>query len=64
MPLDPKAPNVVAVKGAKKVQYCSSGRKGQVTIVACGNAAGQVIPIFLCLTMLGQIKRFLVQSMD
>ena len=44
MPLDPKAPNVVAVKGTKKVRYRSSGRKGQVTIVACGNAAGQVIP--------------------
>ena len=42
--LDPKAPNVVAVKGTKKVRYRSSGRKGQVTIVACGNAAGQVIP--------------------
>ena len=44
IPLDPKAPNVVAVKGTKKVRYRSSGRKGQVTIVACGNAAGQVIP--------------------
>ena len=41
MPLDPKAPNVVAVKG---VRYRSSGKKGQVTIVVCGNAAGQVIP--------------------
>ena len=44
IPLDPKAPNVVALKGAKKVRYRSSGRKGQVTVVACGNAAGQVIP--------------------
>ena len=37
-------PNVVAVKGTKKVRYRSSGRKGQVAIVACGNAASQVIP--------------------
>ena len=44
MPLDPKAPNVVAVKGAKKVRYRSPGRKGQVTVVGCGNASGQVIP--------------------
>ena len=44
IPLDPKAPNIVAVKGTKKVRYRSSGRKGKVTIVACGNAAGQVIP--------------------
>ena len=44
MLLDPKAPNVVAVKGAKKVRYRSSGRKGQVTFVGCGNASGQVIP--------------------
>ena len=44
MPLDPKAPNVVAVKGANKVHYCSPGRKGQVTVVGCGNASGQVIP--------------------
>ena len=28
VPLDPKAPNVVAKTGAKKVRYCSTGRKG------------------------------------
>ena len=44
MPLDPKAPNIVTKRGVKKVRYRSSGKKGQVTIVACGNAAGQVIP--------------------
>ena len=37
-------PNVVALKGSKKVRYRSSGRKGKGTIVASGNAAGQVIP--------------------
>ena len=44
VPLDPKALNVVAKKGSKKVRVRSTGRKGQVTVVACGNAAGQVIP--------------------
>ena len=44
IPLDPKAPNVVAKVGFKKVCYRSTGRKGQVTIVGCGSAAGQVIP--------------------
>ena len=28
----------------KKVRYQSPGRKGQITVVGCGNAAGQVIP--------------------
>ena len=44
VPLDPKAPNVVTKTGAKKVRYRSTGRKGQITIVACGSATGQVIP--------------------
>ena len=44
MPLDPRAPNICAQRGVKKVRYRASGKKGQVTIVACGNAAGQVIP--------------------
>ena len=44
MPLDPKAPKVVAPVGMKKVRYQSPGRKGQITVVACGNAAGQVLP--------------------
>ena len=44
IPFDPRAPNVVAPKGTKKVRYRSSGRKGQVTIVGCASAAGQAIP--------------------
>ena len=44
MPLDPKAPNIVAETGTKKVRYRSTGRKGQITIVACGNATGQIMP--------------------
>ena len=44
IPLDPKAPKVVTLQGTRKARYQSPGRKGQITIVACGNAAGQVIP--------------------
>ena len=44
MPLDPKSPNILTKKGVKKVCNRTSGRKGQITVVACGNAAGQVIP--------------------
>jgi len=43
MPLDPKAPNIVTQRGTK-VHYQSSGRKGQITVVACANAAGQAFP--------------------
>jgi len=32
VPLDPKALNVVAKKGSKKVRVRSTGRKGQVTV--------------------------------
>ena len=38
LPLDPKAPNIIIVKGSKNVRYARSGGKGQVTIVACSNA--------------------------
>ncbi len=44
IPLDPKAPNIVSKRGVKKVSYRSAGKKGQITVVACGNAIGQVIP--------------------
>ena len=44
VPLDPKAPNIVTQRGTKKVRYQSSRRKGQITVVACANAAGQTIP--------------------
>ena len=43
IPFDPRAPNVVAKKGTKKVCYRSSGKEGQVTIVGCASAAGQAI---------------------
>ena len=44
IPIDPKAPNVFTKTGTKKVQYRSTGRKGQITVVACASDAGQVLP--------------------
>lgn len=60
---DPKAPNIVTKKGTKKVRYRLSGKKSQVTILACGNAAGQVIPPMVIfdskiLIMPGQLVKF------
>ena len=42
--LDYIVPNVVAKAGSKKIRYRRSGRKGQVTVVACASAVGQAIP--------------------
>ena len=52
MPLDHRAPNIIAKRGARKVHYCASGKKGQVTIVACANAAGQTIPPMVIFDMM------------
>ena len=38
MPLDHRSPRVLARKGQKKVRYCSTGNKSQITIVGCKNA--------------------------
>ena len=40
MPLEHRSPHVVAKKGQRKVRYCTSGNKSQVTIVACVYAIG------------------------
>ena len=34
-------------KGVKNIRNRTSGRKGQITVVACGKAAGQVIPLMM-----------------
>ena len=47
MPLDPPTPRIVAKKGQKKVRSRTSGRKGQITVIACGNAVGQAISPFV-----------------
>ena len=44
MPLDHKQLKIIAPKGSKKVHGIASRNKSQVTIVACGNAAGIVLP--------------------
>jgi len=44
VPLHPRVPNIVTKKGTKKVRYQATDRKGQITIVPCGSATGQVIP--------------------
>ena len=44
MPLEQQFPRVVARKRKKKVIYCTSGNKSQITIVGCINAIGQTMP--------------------
>ena len=44
MPLDTKPLKIVALRGARDVQGPSTGDKSQITIVACANAAGCVLP--------------------
>ena len=43
VPLDPNALIVVAARGSKKVRVKSTGKKGQITVMTCGNASGQVL---------------------
>ena len=44
MPLDHKPPKAVARKGTRKVHYCTSGNKSQITVLVCANAAGSIVP--------------------
>ena len=44
MPIERRAPNIVAKKGKKKVRYRSAGNKSQITVVGCVNATGNAIP--------------------
>lgn len=41
LPIDPKTPKVVALKGQRKVRYRTTGTKGQTTVLGCANATGQ-----------------------
>jgi len=47
IPLDPKPPKVLAVKGQKKVRYRCAGNKSQITVLGCCNGTGQVMPPFV-----------------
>lgn len=44
MPLDHCPPNVVARRGQKKIRYRVAGKKEQITILGCANAAGLALP--------------------
>ena len=47
MPLEHRSPRVLVKKGQRKVRYCTSGNKSQVTVVACINATGHCLPPFI-----------------
>ncbi len=47
MPLDPKPPKVLVKKGVKHPQSITTGDKTQITVLACCNAAGYVLPPFV-----------------
>ena len=47
VPLNPKPPKIVVAKGIKKPCYQSPGQKGQMTVVSCGNAAGNLLPLLI-----------------
>ena len=47
IPLNPKPPRVVCVKGQKKVRYCCSSNKSQITVLGCCSATGQMQPPFI-----------------
>ena len=47
VPLDPKAPFIVAGRGQRHPSYLSGGSKSQITVLSCCNAAGYTIPPFV-----------------
>ena len=49
MPLDPKAPKTIHLRGKKDTHSTSSGTKVQITVVGCVSAAGQSLPPMIIL---------------
>ena len=47
MPLDPKPSQTVAAKGQRHPQRVTSGDKAKITVPACCNAAGYVLPSYV-----------------
>lgn len=47
IPLDPTPPKVIVSKGTKHPRCVTTGDKAQITVLACCNAAGQVLPPFV-----------------
>ena len=43
VPLEPRPPEIVTVKGQKKIRYHTSGQKSQITVIGCGSATGQIL---------------------
>jgi hypothetical protein len=56
--MSPKPPKVIARKGSKTVHAKSSYSREMITIIACGNAAGTVIPPHVIVP--GKTKRALL----
>lgn len=44
LPLEHTPSSVIGIKGQKHPRVVTSGKKKQITVLACANAAGQVIP--------------------
>ena len=42
LPLDHKPPKVAVPKGTTKVHCHNSGNKAQISLLACGDAAGDI----------------------
>ena len=47
VPLYPKSPHVLALKGQRKERYRSTGNEGQVTAVGCVSTTGQAMSPFV-----------------
>ena len=47
VPLEPRPPKVLAIRGQKKVQCYTSGQKAQITVIGCSSATGQTLPPFI-----------------
>ena len=50
MLLEHKMPKLIAAKGTKKIQRCTSGTKSQISILACASASGQTMPPLVVFT--------------
>ena len=46
-PIRTSPPKIVTVKGQKKIWYRTSGQKSQITVIGCGSATGQILPLFI-----------------
>ena len=47
MPLEPWPLKVISQKGRKKIQYRTLDQKQQISVIGCGSATGQCLPLFI-----------------